>query len=163
MRQEPFYRKVNTRARGVRHRYGGDYRQERNTQREKNDDQTRGSMHGQVRRGLDYTPLFRFLLAKVGQPWDAVFSEAVRRLDRPEPIFWLVALHEEKKQPVVCIGESSYYSGLFVDEAGLLQRVNPTLGSGDLESPCACCTHMFNGQRFTCRFREVILPLPQGT
>ncbi|WP_244657907.1 hypothetical protein [Pseudomonas fluorescens] len=84
-------------------------------------------MHSHQRHGFDYTPLFRFLLAKVGQPWDKVFSEANARLDRPEPVFWMVALHENDKDEYVRIGESSYYSGLWVDEAGLLQKVNPKL------------------------------------
>lgn len=143
-RKKPLYRKVNTRARGVRHRTGGDYRHERNT---KNADQRRGSMHGTTQRGLDYTPLFRFLLSKVGEPWDAVHSEAVARLDRPDPIFWMVALHEADRKPMIRVGESTYYSGLFVDEDGRLQRVDPTLGPEDITPGCTCCTHTFNGVR----------------
>ena len=105
--KKPLYRKVNTRARGVRHRFGGDYRHVRNTKRAESD---RGSMHGKKQRGLDYTPLFRFLLSKVGQPWDDVSSEAVARLDKPEPIFWLVALHEHERRDVVLVGESTHFS-----------------------------------------------------
>lgn len=41
-------------------------------------------MHGKVKRGLDYTPLFRFLLAKVGMPWNEIHPEAIARLDRSE-------------------------------------------------------------------------------
>ena len=37
--------------------------------------------------------MFKFLLSKVGADWDSIFSEAKRRLDKPEPIFWMVALH----------------------------------------------------------------------
>ncbi len=149
--KEPLYRKVNTRARGVRHRSGGDYRHERHTKREANADVRRGSMHGAPRRGLDYTPLFRFLLSKVGADWDAVYSEAVARLDRPEPIFWMVARHEHERREVVVLGESSYYSGLYVDEANRLRVVNPALGPADLRPGCTCCTHTFNG-----------VPVPKG-
>lgn len=61
-------------------------------------------MHGRARHGRDYTPLFRFLLSKVGGDWDAIHAEAVSRLDTPEPIFWLVALNEADRKPYVRIG-----------------------------------------------------------
>jgi hypothetical protein len=145
-RKEPLYRKVNTQTHGVRHAIGGDYRTERGiTSRS---DETRASMHGKQRRGLDYTPLFRFLLSRVGTPWDEVYSECVARLDRPDPIFWLVARSEGERRPMVRVGESSYFSGLFVDEAGLLQLVDGALRAQDLGPFCSCCTHTFNGVRF---------------
>lgn len=106
-------------------------------------------MHGKQRRGLDYTPLFMFLLSRVGSDWDSVYREAVERLDRPEPIFWLVALNEADRCAVVRLGESSYYSGLYVDEGGILQRVDPGLKPEDLTPTCTCCTHTFNGVRFS--------------
>jgi hypothetical protein len=144
-RKEPLYRKVNTRARGVRHWTGGDYRHERNTKHEAGSGTRCGTMHGRHRRGLDYTPLFRFLLAKVGADWDAVYGEAVARLDRPDPIFWLVARHELERRAVVLLGESSYYSGLYVDGGNRLRAVDPGLGPGDIVPSCTCCTHTFNG------------------
>lgn len=145
-RKKPLYRKVNTKARGVDHHFGGDYRSTRNSKRETRE-QTRGSMRGSMNRGLDYTPLFKFLLSKVGSSWNEVFSEANSRLDSQEPIFWLVALANDKKE-VVRIGESSYFSGLFVDDFGLLQFVNPNLKSSDLTIYCSCCTHTLNGVPF---------------
>lgn len=147
-RKEPLFRKVNTQTHGV-HRITGDFR----TQREALDrsDASRGAMHGKHRRGLDYTPLFRFLLSRVGSEWDRVYGEAVARLDRPDPIFWLVALHEHERREMVRMGESSYYSGLYVDEAGILRVVNPDLRAKDLEPYCSCCTHTFNGVRFGSR------------
>jgi len=48
--------------------------------------------------GLDYTPLYRFLLSKVGEDFDEVYSEAVARLDRPDPVFHLVARNEAERQ-----------------------------------------------------------------
>jgi hypothetical protein len=145
-RKDPLFRKVNTQTHGVRHGTGGDYR----TQREAlaQSDATRSAMHGKGRRGLDYTPLFRFLLSRVGSEWDSVYSEAVARLDRPDPIFWLVARHEGERREMVRMGESTYYSGLYVDDAGLLQVVNPDLRAEDLTPFCNCCTHTFNGVRF---------------
>ena len=105
-------------------------------------------MYGKKLRGLDYTPLFRFLLSRVGQEWNSVFSEAKPRLDSPEPIFLLVALKEIEKEEYVRVGESSYFSGMFVDDEGILQLTNPTLKAKDLEPFCTCCTHTLNGKLF---------------
>jgi hypothetical protein len=149
MQKEPLYRKVNTKARNVHHRFGGDYRHERNAKDAVNPEATRSAMHGKHQRGLDYTPLFRFLLSKIGADWNSVHSEAVSRLDRPEPIFWIVALRDDQRQEFVRVGDSSYYSGLFVDAEGKLQAVNPKLGPEQMTPSCPCCTHTFNGVRFT--------------
>jgi hypothetical protein len=123
-------------------------------------------MGAKEQRGLDYTPLFKFLLSKVGKEWNAVHAEAMRRLDRPDPIFWLVALHQHERKDYVLVGESSYYSGLYVDQAGLLQFVNPSLGPSSFVPQCKCCTHTFNGARFTRPFsglRRSILPDEDAT
>lgn len=147
-RKEPLYRRVNTTAHGVRHRTGGDYR----TSRGRDDRVSRGAMSRGERRGLDYTPLFRFLLSRVGQDWDAVYSEAVARLDRPDPIFWIVARTDREKQPFVRVGGSTYYSGLFVDAANRLAKVDPELAVESFKPTCDCCTHTFNGVRFVRKY-----------
>jgi len=110
-------------------------------------------MHGRTRRGLDYTPLFRFLISKVGCEWSEVYAEAAARLDRFEPIHWLVAHGPMDEQDYVRLGESSYFSGLKVDDDGLLQCVNPKLGPENFEPLCKCCTHTFNGVRVTRSYR----------
>lgn len=143
--KEPLYRKVNTRARNVHHNFGGDFKYSRNKKQE-TIEQTKGTMFGKKERGLDYTPLFKFLLSKVGLEWNEIFSEAKSRLDKTEPIFWLVALSENAKQDVVRIGESSYFSGMYIDDEGILQLSNPTLKPTELKHYCECCTHTFNGQ-----------------
>lgn len=143
--KEPLYRKVNTTARNVHHNFGGDYRHERNTKAEKNSESTRDGMGKKVNRGLDYTPLFRFLLSKVGKNWTDIHKEAITRLDREEPIYWMVAINEDDKEDYFRSGESSYYSGLFVDENNLLQKVDPTMTVEKLKPCCACCTWTFNG------------------
>jgi len=145
---KPLFRKVNTRARGVHHGFGGRSAEARNTKQEARSEALRGSMHGEHRRGLDYTPLFKFLLSKVGSDWNDVFSEAVARLDRPEPIFWLVALNEHEKKEYVRLDESTYYSGLYVDTEGRLRVVNPELGPENMTPLCSCCTHTLNGVPF---------------
>ena len=144
--KDPLYRKVNTQTHGVHHSTGGDHRPERQAAARSED--ARGSMHGKRRRGLDYTPLFRFLVSRVGSEWDGVYSEAVARLDRPDPIFWIVARSEDERREVVRAGESTYYSGLFIDENGILRLVNPDLRAADLTPSCSCCTHTSNGVRF---------------
>jgi hypothetical protein len=149
MRKEPLFRKVNTRARGVHHLFGSDYRHERNTKGEKRFESTHKSMHGKKLRGLDYTPLFKFLLSKVGGVWDEIYSEAISRLDRSEPIFWLVALHAHERKEYVRIGESTYFSGLYVDDEGILQMVNPGLGPEQMTPLCQCCTYTLNGKPFS--------------
>ncbi|MGD9667643.1 MAG: hypothetical protein AB7U75_01135 [Hyphomicrobiaceae bacterium] len=156
-RKEPLYRKVNTRARGVRHHTGGDYRHQRNTKREKQsaaDEVARGTMHRKERRGLDYTPLFRFLLSKVGEDWATVHAEAVARLDREDPIFWLVARTPDEQRPFVCVGGSSFFSGLHVDDEGKLALVAPDLRNEDLTPWCSCCTHTFNGVPLVRKYKQ---------
>ncbi|WP_231423460.1 hypothetical protein [Pseudomonas sp. Leaf59] len=148
MKKPCLYRSVDTRTHDVCHGSHRAYRSERNSKKETRALSNRGSMHSHHRHGFDYTPLFRFLLSKVGQPWDQVFSEANARLDRPEPIFWVVALHESDKQEYVRTDENSYYSGLWVDEAGLLQKVNPLLTPEHMESFSDYYTHSFNGVVF---------------
>ncbi|QBQ09213.1 MULTISPECIES: hypothetical protein [Pseudomonas] len=148
MKKPPLYRSVNTRTHNVRHGSCRTYRQQRHSKSEKTSMLGRGSMHSHHRHGFDYTPLFRFLLSKVGHQWDAIFSEANSRLDRPDPVFWMVALHESEKSEYVRTDESTYYSGLYVDETGLLQKVNPQLTPAFMKPFCDCCTHTFNGVVF---------------
>jgi hypothetical protein len=145
-RKEPLYRKVNTQTHGVRHDTGGNFRTERGASALA--EVTRGPMHGNRKRGLDYTPLFRFLVSRVGAEWDAVYGEAIARLDRPDPIFWLVARHDDERREIVRTGESSYFTGLYVDDEGILRMVNPVLRAEDLTPSCSCCTHTLNGVRF---------------
>lgn len=140
------FRKVNTKAFQVKHHFGGDYKDSRNTKKETI--QNLGKMSATKARGLDYTPLYRFLISKVGEKWDDVFSEAKSRLDKTEPVFQLVALQEAEKKDLVRTGESSYFSGLYIDDKGILQLSNPKLTAKDMTPYCNCCTHTFNGKLF---------------
>lgn len=145
--KEPLFRKVNTKARNVHHNFGSDFKYIRHKKKETLE-QVKGTMHGKKERGLDYTPLFRFLLSKVGSNWDEVFSEAKSRLDKTDPIFYLVALRKNDKEDVVRVGESTYFSGMYVDDEGVLQLSNPSLKPTDLQHYCDCCTHTFNGVEY---------------
>jgi hypothetical protein len=128
----PLYRKVNTTARGVHHNFGGDFRDDRCRSNADESVVVHQGMHKGIRRGLDYTPLFRFLLSRVGRDWDEVYSEAVSRLDRTKPIFWQVALRDDAAQAYIRTGEASYFSGLKVDESGVLRIVDASIGPGSL-------------------------------
>ncbi|MEL7117348.1 MAG: hypothetical protein AAGP08_17485 [Pseudomonadota bacterium] len=152
--KKPLYRRVNRTARGAPCGQGGEYRWQRNTKAEKSSQATHAGMGPKHQHGLDYTPLFKFLLSKVGEDWDAVHSEAVSRLDKEEPIFWLVARSPDDERPVVRVGEASYYSGLRISADNRLERVAPDLTERDLYPFCACCTHTFNGHRFTNPFSD---------
>ncbi|TCN33967.1 hypothetical protein [Sinorhizobium americanum] len=155
-RKKPLYPKVNTRTHGVRHGHGGEWRWSRNAKAVKQDDALNGSMQSHHRHGLDYTPLFKFLLSRIGRDWDETYSEAVARIDRPDSIFWLVARSAEERTPYVRVGESTYYSGLYVDDDKRLALVDPTLTVDDMKPTCWCCTHTFNGERFTQSYDDTL-------
>lgn len=145
-KKSKLYRKVNTRTHHVHHSFGGDYRHSRHKKRATLE--SYGKMSSSKERGLDYTPLYRFLLSKVGSDWNVVFSEAQSRLDKEDPIYHLVARNEHEKKDMVRVGESTYFSGLYIDENGILQKTNPNLKALDLKPFCPCCTHTFNGKVF---------------
>ncbi|MDC6170129.1 hypothetical protein [Paucibacter sp. XJ19-41] len=161
--KQPLYRKVNTTARGVHHNFGGDFRDVRHRISAGDGIVETLGMHKGVRRGLDYTPLFRFLLSRVGCKWDEVYSEAIARLDRKAPIFWLVALSEADEQAFVRTGEASYFSGLKVDADGILRMVDPLAGPDTLVPQCPCCTHTFNGVPFTRRYQQEPVSIASAT
>ena len=141
--KKPLYRKVNTKARGVHHNFGTDYRDTKSTKRVPSTKMKQG-----VRRGLDYTPLYKFLLSKVGEPYSEVHSEASSRIDRsdyPDVINNMV-VDSGSDEGYFRYGESTYYSTLYVDKDGLLQLVDPTINPNTFEPFCPCCTHTLNGK-----------------
>ena len=144
--KEPLYRKYNKLARGFHHTtLGGEFRHERNSKAMKNFEGSTKSM-GRTREGYDYTPLFRFLLSRVGCDWDEVFSEAVQRLDKQEPIFWMVDLHfKAGEYGFVNIGESAHYSKLTVINGVLVIADENAIAP---PKSCTYCTHTFNGKPY---------------
>jgi hypothetical protein len=145
-RKEPLFRRVNTATHHVHHDRGGEFRHER-SRSGRDLESTRGSMHPGRKHGLDYTPLFRFLLSKAGRPWAEVHSEAVSRLDKEAAIWWMVAAPGVEPRSCVRTGDNSYFSGLFIDADGILRVVDPTLTAENFIVSCTCCTHTFNGER----------------
>lgn len=155
--KQPLFRKVNTTARGVRHDFGSEFRYDRNGKQESVEMQaTRGAMHAKVKRGLDYTPLYKFLLSKVGQDWTAVKKEAQSRLDKEDAIYSMVVEAEDVGNGMTRMGESSYYSLLIVDENNILRKAKPELGPQDVEVWCKCCTYTFNGLPVLKEFKEPV-------
>lgn len=96
------YRKVNIKTYNVCHNFGEDFSSSRNRKR-KTLAQTKGKMSGRKKRGLDYTPLFKFLWSTIGSKWDEVFSGVKSRLDKTEPVFRMVALTTDyAKKSYIC-------------------------------------------------------------
>lgn len=136
--KEPLFRKESNQARNYRRNKDVKFRQIRNSKQIKEFDGCRMSMSGK-QRGFDYTPLFKFLHSKEGELWDSVHSEAVSRLDKQSPIFWLVV---NSGQAIVRTGTSTYYHAMFVDEEGILRFVDK---SAMMFAPCRCCTATLDG------------------
>lgn len=160
MEKKPLYRKVNSKARWCHHNTGSDANRSRNTKKGMTDKMKRG-----VQRGLDYTPLFKFLLSKVGKKWDDVYKEAQSRVESEEPIFYMVKLEkyphehrfhstEQKYNVSFGYGESSRFSTLVVDENGLLQKEDENIANESFFPSCKCCTHTFNGVVLKNKYHE---------
>ncbi|PCJ56316.1 MAG: hypothetical protein COA79_19295 [Planctomycetota bacterium] len=138
------YRKVNTKARGVWHLKGPKYKHSRNAKSENKSRMTQGH-----RRGLDYTPLYNYLISKVGQPWEDIYSFALPRVECEDFIFRIVSIDKDLAEEYICVGENSYYSVLLVDSEGVLEFANPKIDHHSLTPDCSCCTHSFNGKPFS--------------
>lgn len=145
-RIKPLYRKENKVSLSNKYNVstGSEYRYQRHSKAFLNDDRNHKSMTS-GKYGYDYTPLFKFLLSKVGSDWDKIYAEAKARLNDPEPIFWMVALQESERRSIVRLGDSTYYSRLFVDDDGILAIVNPNISSTELPDPHPGETISFNG------------------
>lgn len=144
---KPLYRKVNTKARHCNHMRGGDAKYDRGAK-----NGVSKSMKRDVERGLDYTPLYKFLLSKVGEDWSNIYNSIVNRVEDKDTIFWMVARFKTDKKDIVRVDESTYYSGLFIDEDNILRKVRPELRNEDLYPSCPCCTHSFNGKPFNNKY-----------
>jgi len=145
-RFKPLYRKENKVSLSNKYNVstGSEYRYQRHSKAFLNDDRNHKSMTS-GKYGYDYTPLFKFLLSKIGSDWDKIYAEAKARLNDPAPIFWMVALQESDRRSIVRLGDSTYYSGLFVDDDGILAIVNPNIGSSEFPDPRPGETISFNG------------------
>lgn len=154
-RKEPLYRKENKSSLSTHYyvRTGEDFRHDRNTKKMKIFDDHEGSFKPMKsgKYGFDYTPLFRFLLSKVGKKWDDVYSAAVERLNDTKPIFWMVELVPTKS--IFRFSESTNYHTLTVDENGILVYVDK---DATITASCPCCTHTLDGRVVKyVKFKEV--------
>lgn len=156
-KKKPLYRK--DKKTGLMTRYyvnsGGEYRWSRNSKKMKNFDGTHLPMNS-GKYGLDFTPLYRFLLSKLGEKWDAVHSEICERLplEHRNNIYHIVVAIEGKSTKTrylknkfpecVRVGENTVYSALKV-ENGILVKVNPNYDPKPLLN-CWGHTISFNGK-----------------
>lgn len=92
----------------------------------------------------------------MGQPWNDVYKDIKPRLNSIIPIYWMVNRYKNKEDLLgyIRVGQSTYYSSLYVDDKGLLQYVDKSINEHTLEPSCKCCTHTFNGKRFTKKYKE---------
>lgn len=150
---KPLYRKVNRKSSWQNHNCqgkGGNFSSQRNTKASKKFEGTHLRM---IKRGAgpdtgyDYTPLFHYLLMRIGDQWKDIYSDIKPRLNDTEPIFWIVSLADDVsgEPEYVRLGEASYWSRLYVNPEGQLQKVNPELES--IQPFCTCHTHSFNGKK----------------
>lgn len=126
---EKLYRKANKTSLSTKYyvRTGGDYRHERNKKIDGDETPFKTKMVSK-KLDRDYTPLFRFLISKVGQKADDVLSVAKKRSDYRfnEVIGWIF---ETDKRSVVGGSTKTHFRYkqnteipyLKIDEDGLIQ------------------------------------------
>lgn len=156
--KKPLYRKVNTKALHHHHHTGPDAKNQRNTKQG-----ISRSMSKDKQRGLDFTPLYKFLLSKIGSNWDKVHSEAVSRIPigEEDAIYHIVYKESDDYNKKLTLergytlcGESSRYSLLVIDEDNKLALAKPELKNEDIHPSCNCCTHTFNGKVLVNKFNS---------
>lgn len=140
-KKQPLYRKV-AKAINNHHFKGSNAKYDRNTKRG-----ISKTLKKNIKRGLDYTPLYKFLLSKVGQNFNDIYREVIKRVSDRKAIFHMFRKHEFETGDFVRIGESSFYSKLYIDENNIIQKVNPDLKNEDFSPSCWCCTYTFNGSK----------------
>lgn len=121
-KKEPLYRKMNSTAHGI-YKYrnlGGDYSEVRNTKANK--EHGLKKMKRGVERGLDYTPLYRFLQSKEGCYWPDVHSEAISRLDKQDPI-WRMVLQSKNDDPIMAHANDLWHT-MYVDDENILRFID---------------------------------------
>jgi len=57
-------------------------------------------------------------------------------------------MKEDDKKEYVRTGNSTYFSGMYVEDNGKLQLINPELRAKNMTPSCNCCTHTLNGKVF---------------
>lgn len=148
-KSEPLYRKEKKTGLST-HYYvitGGDYRHTRNSKKQKQFDGHKQPMNS-GKWGVDYTPLYRYLLSKVGQIWDEVYSEVCKRLpvEHRQAINYMVVTDTNEPEPYFRYGENSYFSTLTIKD-GILVKVD---GEKSFIPPSriksVCNTYSFNGK-----------------
>lgn len=136
---------------------GGDFRHDRNTKRLKNFEGNRWKMSSRKERGVDFTPLYKFLLSKVGEDFDEVYSEAMSRMDgKRAPIFWMIVENTYIEEGILknsngtivrpdFNNEEAKFSTLYIDDENKLRKVSDLNKSEFKLESCGCCTQSLDG------------------
>ena len=140
-RNRLLYRKVNTRARGVHHRSGGDFARHRNAKRARNE----SSMHAGQRRGLDYTRCFASCSPGSVRTGTRCFRRRLPGSTKPSRYSGSSPDTPTSRR----VGEGTDYSGLYIDDDNPLAVVDPGVTPQTMTPLCDCCTHTLNGVRFS--------------
>lgn len=88
------------------------------------------SKHGDQGEGYDYTPMFKFVLKHIGEDVDKIYSEVCRRTnERGKYLFNVLVSRKPKDElnPLLRLGETSFWSQLYVDENNKIQKVEPNM------------------------------------
>lgn len=75
--------------------------------------------HGGKNGNYDYSPLYRFLVSKVGGNWDEIYSEAVQRLYSEKPIWWYVDVRYDVGKTRIRLGVRP--TRFYIDNNNILQ------------------------------------------
>lgn len=149
MPQEPLYRKINKIVAGRTEVFGMQKRAkyDRHTKVGQRTSMSSQNTWKSEMSMYDYSPLFQFLLKKVGCNWAEVWKECQARLNTIEPVLCMVVnvgrnglvvpFNEYSQfssywagdalpyEPCFLAGYDSYFSTLYVDENHILQFVDP--------------------------------------
>lgn len=136
---KPLYRKVNRKCLHCYDTKSKHYRWQRNTKKEKKlleDSISHGKMHKRpsmfLGRKYDYTPMLMYVLNRVGEDVDKVYSDVCKRIEGEGKVLFNKMVSRKPKETLkdyFRYGEGSYYSQLYVDDENKIQKVNPNLSN----------------------------------
>jgi hypothetical protein len=127
---KPLYRKENKRS--LRTSYyvktGGEARWYRNSKQEKEDIENEVTRQKIPKKKLDmdFSPFYNYLVSNVGSNADEVFRNAVPRMPDVATTkqCWDYMFGKDSGE-IHRMGENSYWSALYVDDEGLIQKIDP--------------------------------------
>lgn len=136
---KPLYRKVNRKCLHCYDAKASHYRWQRNTKKENKlieDSVSHGKMHKRpsifTSHKYDYTPMIMYVLNRVGEDFDKVYSDVCKRIEGEGKVLFNKMVSKKPKEELndyFRYGEGSYYSQLYVDDENKIQKINPNLSN----------------------------------